>query len=105
MPKCLTCNDHKEIGCLRPDGYDGDRCPDCNAPQWFVVKSSRAFSGFSYTGPALQYTSFAGRANTVFDSYDEAVKCAQELTEANPVGFDVYHDNGNKVWPVKFKEL
>lgn len=29
-PKCGTCNDHGEIGCLRPDGYDGERCPDCN---------------------------------------------------------------------------
>ena len=29
-PKCETCNDHGEIGCLRPDGYDGERCPDCN---------------------------------------------------------------------------
>lgn len=29
-PKCATCNDHGEIGCLRPDGYDGERCPDCN---------------------------------------------------------------------------
>lgn len=29
-PKFATCNDHGEIGCLRPDGYDSERCPDCN---------------------------------------------------------------------------
>lgn len=29
-PKCETCNDYGEIGCLRPDGYDGERCPECN---------------------------------------------------------------------------
>ena len=29
-PKCATCNDHGEIGCLRPGGYDGEHCPDCN---------------------------------------------------------------------------
>lgn len=28
-PKCATCNDHGEIGCLRPDGYDGEPCPEC----------------------------------------------------------------------------
>lgn len=39
-PKCETCNDHGEIGCLRPDGYDGERCPDCN-PAADTFKSAK----------------------------------------------------------------
>ena len=98
---CVMCDDRGEIGGPKQDGYETDRCPDCNPRQWLVIKSSRGFSKFSYTGPALQRTSFKGRANTTFNDYDEAVRCARELTRENPVGFDVWFDEGRLVWSYK----
>jgi len=41
-PKCETCNDHGEIGGLRPDGYDSEPCPDCAVPSAPVERDERA---------------------------------------------------------------
>ena len=66
-PKCETCNDHGEIGCLRPDGYDGERCPDCNPA---VVKRYHVTEAGLVEGQAL------GRINVVLGpDYDSAVQC------------------------------
>jgi hypothetical protein len=71
--------------------------------KFHVVKGSRDFNGFSYRGPALKRTDYADRTDTSFDTLEEAVDCAQQLTEANPVGFEVYH-RSQKVWPLSRKE-
>ena len=70
-PKCSTCNDHGEIGCLRPDGYDGERCPDCNPT---VVKRYHVTEAGLVEGSAL------GRINVVLASdYDAAVTHIRDL--------------------------
>lgn len=64
-PKCTMCNDHGEIGCLRPDGYDGERCPDCNPA---TVKRYHVTETGLVEGAAL------GRINVVLAAdYDVAV--------------------------------
>ncbi|XMB47436.1 hypothetical protein QQ999_16115 [Pseudomonas fluorescens] len=70
-PKCETCNDHGYIGCLRPDGYDGERCPDCNPA---VVKRYHVTEAGIVEGSAL------GRINVVLASdYDAAVTHIRDL--------------------------
>ena len=70
-PKCATCNDHGEIGCLRPDGYDGERCPDCNPG---TVKRYHVTEAGLVEGRAL------GRINVVLElDFDTALKHIREL--------------------------
>ena len=70
-PKCATCNDHGEIGCLRPDGYDSERCPDCNPA---AVKRYHVTEAGLVEGEAL------GRINVVLGTdYDAVVTHIREL--------------------------
>lgn len=68
--------------------------------KYHVVKSSRSFSGEGYSGPALLRTTFAEQKNATFDDLETAIRCANQLNEENPVGFDIYH-KGEMVWPEK----
>ncbi len=70
-PKCATCNDYGEIGCLRPDGYDGEQCPDCNPA---MVKRYHVTETGLVEGQAL------GRINVVLAAdYDAAVEDIGQL--------------------------
>uniref|UniRef100_A0AB39CEP1 Uncharacterized protein n=1 Tax=Pseudomonas phage HRDY3 TaxID=3236930 RepID=A0AB39CEP1_9VIRU len=68
--------------------------------KFYVVKSSRSFSGEGYSGPALSRTTFSEMKSATFDDMETAVRCANQLNEENPVGFDIYHQ-GRLVWPAK----
>lgn len=70
-PSCATCNDQGEIGCLRPDGYDGEHCPECSPA---TVKRYHVTEAGLVEGQAL------GRINVVLGAdYDAAVEHIREL--------------------------
>lgn len=57
--------------------------------KFHVVKSSRAYSGRGYSGPALKSANIT-LLEAEFDNQSNAESCARKLTAVNPVGFDVY---------------
>ena len=63
-----------------------------------VVKSSRKYLGYAYSGPALSRTTFSEQKDASFDTLETAIRCARQLNEENPVGFHIYHQN-KLVWP------
>ncbi len=75
-PKCATCNDHGEIGCLRPDGYDGEQCPDCNPA---TVKRYHVTEAGLVEGQAL------GRINVVLGADHDRVTAERDALR-NEVG-------------------
>lgn len=72
-PKCETCNGHGEIGCLRHDGYDGERCPDCNPA---VVKRYHVTEAGLVEGSAL------GRINVVLGADHDRVTAERDTLQA-----------------------
>lgn len=75
-PKCPTCNDHGEVGCLRPDGYDGERCPECNPA---TVKRYHVTLGGLVEGQAL------GRLNAVLAADHDRVTAERDALR-NEIG-------------------
>ncbi|WP_155952214.1 hypothetical protein [Pseudomonas sp. CHM02] len=71
-PSCDTCNDRGEIGCLRPDGYDGDRCPECNPA---TVKRYHVTEAGLVEGPAL------GRLNVVLGADHDRVTAERDALQ------------------------
>ena len=72
-PTCTTCNEHGEIGCLRPDGYDGERCPDCNPA---TVKRYHVTEAGLVEGHAL------GRLNVVLGADHDRVTAERDAALA-----------------------
>jgi len=71
-PTCTTCNEHGEIGCLRPDGYDGERYPDCNPA---TVKRYHVTEAGLVEGHAL------GRLNVVLGADHDRVTAERDALQ------------------------
>lgn len=58
-----------------------------------VIKASRAYTGQPYKGPSLSRAGYVNREQLGAEFQDEqnAITCALELTNSNPVGFEVYN--------------
>ena len=66
------CNDHGEIGGLRPDGYDSERCPDCNPA---TVKRYHVTEAGLVEGQAL------GRINVVLGADHDRVTAERDALQ------------------------
>lgn len=74
--------------------------------KFHVVKSSREYNGAGYSGPSLNRIQCDGLTRAEFESKDDAIKCAQQLSEINPVGFDVYDsETQQKIYPTNESDV
>lgn len=82
-PQCATCNDHGEIGCLRQDGYDSERCPDCNPA---TVKRYHVTETGLVEGQAL------GRINVVLGADHDRVTAERDALQLSLTMADEKND-------------